>query len=205
MHAKSPELSRRSLQKEETRRAILESAYALFQQQGYEQTTMRQLASHCGVALGTLFKHFPDKPSILVATFEEDIGDVLSKAFKTLPKNNIHQQLKHVLTEIYGYYAKNHTFSQVLVKESLFLTGPAGQTIHAQTMEFLDRIGVVFVAAAQKNDIAPIKNVMEVTLSFWSFYLLGLTVGLRDEIFDVDTQVNMVSALLQSHYPLLEK
>ncbi|SFH79100.1 transcriptional regulator, TetR family [Collimonas sp. OK307] len=197
--------NRRDLQKEETRRLILESAYALFQQHGYDLTTMRQLASHCGVGLGTLFKHFPDKPAILVAAFEEDIGAILARAFKTLPKRDIHLQLKHVLSDIYGYYAKNQSLSRVLVKESLFLTGPAGQIVHAQTMAFLEKIGLLFIGAAQRKEIAPIGDVTEVAIGFWSFYLLGLTVGLRDSEFKVDTQAAMVSTLLQSHYPLLTK
>jgi len=197
--------NRRDLQKEETRRLILQSAYALFQQHGYEATTMRQLAAHCGVGLGTLFKHFPDKPAILVATFEDDIGTALTSAFNSLPKKNLHKQLRHVLSGIYSYYAKNQAFSQVLVKESLFLTGAAGQIIHAQTMAFLEQISALFAAAAHRDEIAPITDPMEVTLSFWSFYLLGLTVGLRETSFDVASQVDLVSTLLQAHYPLLKK
>lgn len=197
--------NRRDLQKEETRRLILESAYALFQQHGYDATTMRQLAAHCGVGLGTLFKHFPDKPAILLATFEDDIGTVLTSAFNSLPKKNLHKQLSHVLTGIYGYYAKNQACSQVLVKESLFLTGTAGQSIHTQTMAFLEQILRTLCGGRAKGEIAAIKDPMEVALSFWSFYLLGLTVGLREATFDIARQVNLVSTLLQAHYPLLKK
>ncbi len=205
MQEKTVKLSRRDAQKEETRRLILESAHTLFQQQGYDATTMRQLASHCGVGLGTLFKHFIDKPAILVATFEDDVGIVLSSAFSSLPKKNLHKQLQHVLHEIYSYYAKNQAFSQVLVKESLFLSGTAGQSIHAQTMAFLEKINALFAAAAQRGEIAAVDDHMEVVLTFWSFYFLGLTVGLRETEFNVKQQVLMVSALLQSHYPLLNK
>lgn len=195
----------RDRQKAETRRLILESAYTLFQQQGYDPTTMRQLATHCGVGLGTLFKHFPDKPAILVAAFEEDIGLVLSEAFSTLPNNGIHKQLRHVLTCVYTYYANHPDFSRVLVKESLFLSGAAGQTIHAQTMSFLENISTLFAKSVEKKEIAPYANAMEVVLSFWSFYLMGLTAGLRDEEFNVDAQVALVSSLLQAHYPTLSK
>lgn len=205
MQEKIAKSNRRDAQKEETRRLILESAYALFQQQGYDATTMRQLASHCGVGLGTLFKHFADKPAILVATFEDDVGSVLSSAFNSLPKKNLHKQLQHVLHEIYSYYAKNQSFSQVLVKESLFLSGPAGQSIHAQTMAFLGKIGALFAAAAQRGEISAVDDHMDVALSFWSFYFLGLTVGLRETEFDVKQQVLMVSTLLQTHYPPLKK
>ncbi|GGB98069.1 hypothetical protein GCM10007205_04210 [Oxalicibacterium flavum] len=191
----------RDRQKEETRKLILASAYTLFQQNGYDGTTMRQLAGHCGVGLGTLFKHFPDKSAILVATFEGDISVVIEQAFETLPRKNIHQQLRHLLLHLYGYYARHQAFSRVLVKESLFLGGPAGDIVHGKTMAFLDRVATLFVAAADRREIAPFDDAMSVTLAFWSFYLLGLVAGLRDSDFDVNSMVELVATLLRDRFP----
>lgn len=193
----------RERQKEETRNLILASAYTLFQQNGYDGTTMRQLAGHCGVGLGTLFKHFPDKSAILVATFERDIDGVIARAFQTLPKKQLHRQLQHILTAIYSYYAGHQVFSRVLVKESLFLGGPAGEIVHGKTMAFLQQISELFAAAAQRKEIAPIADPLQATLSFWSFYLLGLIVGLRDEAFDVDRTVALVMSMTSDRFPKL--
>lgn len=201
MNIHLPKTTHRDRQKEETRRLILASAYALFQQNGYDGTTMRELASHCGVALGTLFKHFPDKSAILVATFEDDIGVVIAQAFKTLPKKNLHLQLRHLLQSLYGYYARHQAFSRVLVKESLFLGGAAGEIVHGKTMTFLEQVGALFTAAARRGEIAPVEHAMKATLAFWSFYLLGLVAGLRDEVFDVDRSVELAAALLHDHFP----
>lgn len=193
----------RERQKEETRSLILASAYTLFEQNGYDGTTMRQLASHCGVGLGTLFKHFPDKSAILVATFERDIDEVIQRAFQTLPKKLLHKQLRHILTAIYGYYATHQVFSRVLVKESLFLGGPAGEIVHAKTMAFLQRIAELFASAVQRKEIAPVGDPLQATLSFWSFYLLGLIVGLREEVFDLDQTVALVMSMTSDRFPTL--
>lgn len=199
----APGGTHRERQKESTRKLILASAYTLFQQSGYDGTTMRQLASHCGVGLGTLFKHFPDKSAILVATFERDIDGVIQRAFQTLPKKKLHQQLQHILDAIYSYYASHQAFSRVLVKESLFLGGPAGEIVHGKTMAFLQQIGELFAAAAQRKEIAPIDDPLQATLSFWSFYLLGLIVGLRDEAFDVDRTIALVMSMTNERFPKL--
>lgn len=193
----------RERQKEETRNLILASAYTLFQQNGYDGTTMRQLASHCGVGLGTLFKHFPDKSAILVATFERDIDGVIQRAFQTLPKKQLHRQLQDILTAIYGYYAGHQAFSRVLVKESLFLGGPAGEIVHGKTMAFLQQIAELFASASQRKEIASLGDPLQATLSFWSFYLLGLIVGLRDEAFDVDRTVALVMSMTSDRFPKL--
>lgn len=193
----------RERQKQETRRLILTSAYALFQQNGYDGTTMRQLATHCGVGLGTLFKHFPDKSAILVATFEDDIEGVIQQAFRTLPKKQLHLQLQHILTSLYGYYAAHHAFSRVLVKESLFLGGAAGEIVHGKSMTFLQQISELFFTAAQRKEIMPIADPLQATLSFWAFYLLGLIVGLREETFDVERTIALVMAMTHDRFPKL--
>ncbi|KOO11428.1 transcriptional regulator, partial [Vibrio xuii] len=42
-----------------TRERILNAAWALFAENGYEETTTRQIARHANVADGTVFSHFP--------------------------------------------------------------------------------------------------------------------------------------------------
>jgi AcrR family transcriptional regulator len=49
---------------ERTRQAILQAAYALFLEQGYAGTSMRQIAEKAGVALGGIYNHFPGKEAI---------------------------------------------------------------------------------------------------------------------------------------------
>ena len=61
---------RREYQKRETRRLLLDTAYDLFLEKGYEKTTIKKLAERAGVAQGTIFKHFPDKTALIVAAIE---------------------------------------------------------------------------------------------------------------------------------------
>lgn len=191
----------RELQKEETRRHILLSAYHLFEKNGYEDTTMRQLATYSGVGLGTAFKHFPDKASLLVAAFKSDIHKVIEKAFGTIPKKNIHLQFQHILSAVYGYYAKNQVLSRTLVKEGLFIGGEAGQVIYAQSVAFLENVTVLVQEAVKRDEIEANENTTEVIAGFWSSYIFGLTVGLRDKEFDVKQQVTIVGQLLKKHFP----
>jgi AcrR family transcriptional regulator len=49
---------------ERTHHAILETAYDLFLEQGYAATSMRQIASKTGLALGGIYNHFGCKEAI---------------------------------------------------------------------------------------------------------------------------------------------
>jgi len=196
-------IKRRTQQKLETRRCILQAAKGLFQGSGYETTTMRELARVAGLGLGTLFKHFPDKPAILIATFEDEVAELLDEAFASGPPVGIHRQLEHIVGAIYRYYASNQAFSRVLVKESLFIQGAAGEVVGAQTRQLLNRILALFESAAKRGEIAPPGPPELVKAVFWSFYLTGLTLGLRSEPFDVDSQLALCTGMLSSHFPPL--
>ncbi|MNX87557.1 HTH-type transcriptional repressor KstR2 [compost metagenome] len=58
-------VSRRTLNKQLTREAIFEAAMVLFGAQGYEATTVEEIAQAAGVSKGTFFNYFPTKDAIL--------------------------------------------------------------------------------------------------------------------------------------------
>ncbi len=51
--------------KDETRKRILKVSQKQFAQQGFEQTTTRDIAREANIAVGTLFNYFPSKESIV--------------------------------------------------------------------------------------------------------------------------------------------
>ncbi|MFE9170772.1 TetR/AcrR family transcriptional regulator [Streptomyces kebangsaanensis] len=53
-----------------TRRRILDVALELFAEQGYEKTSLREIAEHLGVTKAALYYHFRTKEEILVSLFE---------------------------------------------------------------------------------------------------------------------------------------
>jgi AcrR family transcriptional regulator len=58
-------LNRRDKQKAETFIDIMRAAEELFMRQGYEKTSMRQIASRSGLTKGALYHHFDSKESLL--------------------------------------------------------------------------------------------------------------------------------------------
>ncbi len=72
MHSQGASVSGlRELQKEKRRQAIAEAAIALFQSQGFEATTVEQIAREAGVSAPTVFKYFNSKQEILLEMIRE--------------------------------------------------------------------------------------------------------------------------------------
>lgn len=64
----------RAAGKQERRDRLYDAALALFREQGYEQTTVDQIARRAGLAKGTFFNYFPTKDAILRYMGEREIG-----------------------------------------------------------------------------------------------------------------------------------
>src|SRR5438874_6837864 len=66
-------VSIRGMSMEEKRSRILETAIELAEKGGFENVRLRDVAANASVALGTLYKRFPSKESILIAALELEI------------------------------------------------------------------------------------------------------------------------------------
>jgi AcrR family transcriptional regulator len=113
----------RAEQKSETRRKLLEEAAACFASHGYEGTTTRQIAELCGVSIGTVFAHFPNKQALLRAVLYEGIERALSRARRKLdPTVTVDEAMSVFAASLYRFYVDQRELSKELLKHSLFDT-----------------------------------------------------------------------------------
>jgi AcrR family transcriptional regulator len=63
-------------QMEERSRRIVETAVELAEEGGFEAVRLREVASHAGVALGTLYRRFRSKEDLLIAALELETQDL---------------------------------------------------------------------------------------------------------------------------------
>ncbi|GAB2867198.1 TetR family transcriptional regulator [Streptomyces deserti] len=64
--ADRPQLGLRERKKIKTRQAIRDATYALIEEQGYEATTIEQIADRAEVSPSTVFRYFPTKEDIVL-------------------------------------------------------------------------------------------------------------------------------------------
>jgi AcrR family transcriptional regulator len=73
---------------EERARRIVESAVELAEEGGFEAVRLRDVASHAGVALGTLYRRFRSKEDLLLAALEQEVGDLEKRMIRRPPKGD---------------------------------------------------------------------------------------------------------------------
>ena len=134
-------LGRRAEQQAETRLRIVEAAVGLHGQLGPAHTTLSMVAERAGVQRHTLYAHFPDERSLLMAcsglTMERDpLPD--ASAWRSIPGRN--ERLCSGLAALYAWYERNADLAGCVLRDAEF---------HPLTREISDlRWGPYMVAYA---------------------------------------------------------
>lgn len=127
-------MSRTERRKAETRKRIIDTAMELFNQQGFDETTVDQIAIEADVAKGTIYNHFPEKEAIINAHIQEVIKEQGPEAialWQQLPdtRSRLISALKQSLQWMHidmrsELYEKYFTYKMSKVVQSLKGQGP---------------------------------------------------------------------------------
>src|ERR1700749_4739958 len=75
----------RQTQKEATRKRVIDAARELFDTQGYDGTTIREIARHAGVSVGSVFTTFASKGEILSQVMQHRLDGLYAELDRVMP------------------------------------------------------------------------------------------------------------------------
>lgn len=102
----------------ERREQILRAATEVFSRNGFEGTTLRQLARRAGISEATIYQHFPSKEALYDAILEKKIGE-RKHLFYPLEAAAAKQDLT-VLTTIVGNFLQQQSLDNSFMRMLLF-------------------------------------------------------------------------------------
>ena len=132
---------------EHTRNAIFQSALALFREQGFDETTMRQVAAHAGVALGAAYYYFPSKEAIIQAYYGVVQGEHSRRVSEALAagKMDLRERLRFTLQSKLDILENDRRLLGVIFRYSgepehpLSCLGPATADTRRESIEVFSR------------------------------------------------------------------
>lgn len=123
--------SRRERKKRQTRQLLADTAIGLFAEQGYEQTTVAQIASAADVATKTFFNHFSSKEDVLFGAAPQNNDTALRVIADRRPSESIADLLTRAYEEMVAEYhaqtADTHDPALLEAYTHLLTTVPALQ------------------------------------------------------------------------------
>jgi AcrR family transcriptional regulator len=95
--SRHPQLSLRERKKIKTRTAIRRATYRLIAEQGYEATTVEQIAEAAEVSPSTVFRYFPTKEDIVLT---DEFDPIMLRELRARPAGEPPlESLRHIITE----------------------------------------------------------------------------------------------------------
>jgi AcrR family transcriptional regulator len=142
--------------REETGRAILEAASAVFAEEGLHAARMERIAARAGVAVGTLYNHFRDKDSLLrslVRSRRQALLERVDAALAAAAGEDVRTRLRAFIAAVAAHAHDHGRLLRVLVQAG---EGPARprppRTLLADLVARVDRLLAEGVAA---GDLRP--------------------------------------------------
>ncbi len=199
LKSESPVGRRREKQKTETYAVILESARFLFETNGFEKTTIRAVASHAEIGLGTIYKHFNNKTSLLAAALYDDLVRLFNEAISTIPgEAGIKDQFIHLAGFNYRYYTSRSRLSREYLKYIVFVEGDWFKKIEVFDESYFEEVAKLVCAAQKRGEISHEKDCRFVALSLMADYFFVLwDLFLRKKIADPGQLLSFLEKLIE--------
>lgn len=116
--ARNYTLKRRADSQAETRRRIVEAAVDLHSTLGPARTTISMIAEKAGVQRHTLYAHFPDERSMLMACSGHALDlDPVPDAAPWRRITDIGERLRVGLAAVYDWYARNESLTACILRD----------------------------------------------------------------------------------------
>jgi AcrR family transcriptional regulator len=140
MASTSPPASDRPLRRdaERNRLRILYAAREVFADRGLD-ASLDQIAAHAGVGVGTVYRRFPDKDTLIDALFEERIGEVAAAGQRALGASDPWEGLVGFIQQANALLARDRGLKQALLSRGAQKTKCAREKIIPIATELVAR------------------------------------------------------------------
>ncbi|MFF5482481.1 TetR/AcrR family transcriptional regulator [Streptomyces sp. NPDC012935] len=132
-----PQLGLRERKKIKTRTAIRDATYALIKEQGYDATTIEQIAERAEVSPSTVFRYFPTKEDIVLT---DEYDPILLEELRKRPADEPWMQsLRYVMKLAVGA-AKDEDPEAVRLRSHLLVQVPSVRSRMLESMSVTGRM-----------------------------------------------------------------
>lgn len=149
---------------EERKQEIIETALQLFQEKGYKNTTMQDIAVRMNVAQGLCYRYFKSKQDIFAATSDYYAQNFLEYIHKPLSDNSsVIEKFNLILSRLFEYAIKHEEFEASFMNEPQISATRLDKVIN-EVVELL----IPIVAEGVKEDVFQCSDIPN-TVRFLAF------------------------------------
>jgi len=154
MPAKKTPVSRKRTAVEEE---VLRVAADKFGKQGYQATTLDEIAAAAGISRAAFYLYFPNKEELLSRMYHQVISTAQVAVERIVAEElSVPEKLRRIIRHQVRYMATNSPLSQVFFSELFSLRPELGQWVRRANRAFGEVIERVVDEGVQKGELVPL-------------------------------------------------
>jgi AcrR family transcriptional regulator len=108
----------RESKKKQTKEAIIKHAIKLFKKKGYENVTVEEITTACGIAKGTFFNYFPKKEHVLLH-ITDTYMDLLNEMVHKHQEGTVKDRISYIFDDLLQIYLKHSDLLRLTLEETM--------------------------------------------------------------------------------------
>jgi len=198
-------MSIRAEKKKKRKKQILEAALTLFNDNGYENTSIEQIARTAGVGKGTIYGYFETKKDIIKGFCEEEIEKIHWQLVNNTDENaNILEQMMTIYMTEFQHVTQNKEFGRLYMREAVFPDDASQQDNLEIEDKYFALLFPILEKAQQRGELRKDIELLHLTAHFYSIYLLVISAWYTGRIADsevADAMKLLFSQILEGLQP----
>ena len=164
-------VSRRDQNKRDKLERIQNAAITLFAKQGFDQTTMREIADHAEVGLGTIFLYAADKNELLFLVFNNHIRRCFADGFTiSQPTARFMDDALQMFSSIFALFESDLQLSRCFLRALMFYQGELRAEYFALTIKSFAFLAERIKRAQLEGEIDPKLDPVLASRAIFSMY-----------------------------------
>jgi AcrR family transcriptional regulator len=196
------EINARQSQKEATRNRVILAARELFDEQGYEGTTIRQIAKRAGVSVGSVFTTFATKGEILSQVMQERLNRLYAELDRVLPhlRGSTADRLRSMFAIHFAFEAQQMRLFLAHIVAAYDVTLPSAATPFGKNQRLQDIIFECLCKGVADGDVDPAvdgQEIVDLLMSAYAWtYRLAVWEGADADAMTavMDRQIGLIAA-----------
>ncbi len=158
------------------RKAIIGAAIKLFSRNGYEQTSIEELAREAGIGKGTVYSYFQTKKEIVRAFCEAELDYTRSElTAHTNPESSLQEQLLVIFMAEFKHITENRDFGRIYLQESVFPREHHSDADLEMQNQYFEILYPIYRKAQQRGELSEDLELLHIAGHFWALHLLILS------------------------------
>ncbi len=176
----------------------MDASVRLFAENGYEKTSINQLARAAGIGKGTVYTYFKTKREILLAFCEEELDFINAEVARhSSEEADFLERILTVFVGTFRFSRQHRDFGRIMLRESFFPSDLRLDQSRRMEERYFRMLTPILQQGQQRGELRPDLEFTLVIGHFYGLFLVVMSAWYTDRLRSEDDVVQGLRSLFE--------